>query len=429
MFSSSATTALAKGDIIRPYTFGFGSAEEVDEGVYDLVQAGDLKHLTFEDSTGYSINYWIHIPKDAEGKPVENLPLVLYMHGYSDGGGDNNIAIRYHNALLFKLIQDQDKPERQAIVLVPQTPNAMNPDGEEDWFKDQWVGIQADKDQDKWTQWNRETWSMDETPRTKNLNAVIELLDKVQKENKADLDRAYVSGISMGGYTTWDLISRDDSHRFAAAVPICGVGDPSKIENVKDIPIRMFHGGIDPVINPKSSRRMYQELRKYGNVTYTEYADEEHPCWNSAYSPVLDDNKNGVSNLEDLIDWMFNQSRKGTINGAVDKEPLVQILNEAKNAKEENYTETVWNTLQADIQVAEAALDANVNKADTDEAVRKLDASLSDIVTDEAETGETSTEQSVVQEKQENNNTPVVVGVIVAIVAVLAGIFLLKRKK
>lgn len=76
MFSSSVTIALAKGDIIRSYTFGFGSAEEVDEGVYELVQAGDLKHLTFEDSTGHSINYWIHVPKDAQGKPVENLPKV-----------------------------------------------------------------------------------------------------------------------------------------------------------------------------------------------------------------------------------------------------------------------------------------------------------------------------------------------------------------
>ena len=145
-----------------------------------------------------------------------------------------------------------------------------------------------------------------------------------------------------------------------------------------------------------------------GSVKYTEYADEEHPCWNSAYSPVLDDNENGVSNLDDLIDWMFNQSRKGTINGAIDKEPLIQILNEAKSAKEENYSETAWNTLQADIEVAETALDANVNKADTDEA---------------------SVEQSSVQEKQANNNTPFVVGVIIVIFAVVAGIVLFKRKK
>ena len=64
-----------------------------------------------------------------------------------------------------------------------------------------------------------------------------------------------------------------------------------------------------------ATRLMYKEMRKYGNITFTEYADEEHPCWNSAYSPTLDDDGNGVSNLDDLINWMFNQSRNGTLDG------------------------------------------------------------------------------------------------------------------
>ena len=45
---TNLTPAFAKGDIIRPYTFGFGSEDEVDEGVYELVEAGDLKHLTYK---------------------------------------------------------------------------------------------------------------------------------------------------------------------------------------------------------------------------------------------------------------------------------------------------------------------------------------------------------------------------------------------
>lgn len=134
--------------IIRPYTFGFGTSMDSDEGVSKLIEEGKLEHLTFTDSSGYSIKYWAHIPRDNNGIPIKNLPLVMYMHGYSDGG-DNNIAIQYHNAVVFRLIQQQNDPERQAVILIPQTPNAQNGVGESDYFKDQWVGI---KGNDKWSQ-------------------------------------------------------------------------------------------------------------------------------------------------------------------------------------------------------------------------------------------------------------------------------------
>lgn len=409
----------AKGDIIRPYTFGFGSAEDVDEGVYDLVESGDLKHLTFVDSNENAINYWIHVPKNENNETIENLPVVLYMHGYSDGGGENNLAIRYHNALLFKLIKDQDIDERKAIVIVPQTPN--NVKGDEDRLKAQWVGIGPDEGEDEWTQWNEETWDMEKTPRTDNLNAVVELLKKVQKENKADVDRAYVSGISMGGYATWDLISRDDSNLFAAAVPICGVGDPTKIDNVKNVPIRTYHGSKDTVIEPKSTRRMYSELRKYGNITFKEYEDEEHPSWNSAYSPTMDDDNNGVNNLDDMINWMFNQSRNGTLDGSVDKEPLKQIINDAKEVDKKEYNNDDWNALQTSIKNAEEALNPAVNEEITKKAVEQLDSALLKTIKSE-------------ESKQQNTNndsqttTYIVIGGIV-LVAAIGFVVIRKRKR
>ncbi|GFI41578.1 hypothetical protein [Thomasclavelia cocleata] len=43
---------------------------------------------------------------------------------------------------------------------------------------------------------------MDEVLRTKNLNAVVELVKATQRETKSDVDRAYVTGISMGEYAT-----------------------------------------------------------------------------------------------------------------------------------------------------------------------------------------------------------------------------------
>ena len=67
-------------DILRPYTFGFGSAQDEDEGATAMIEETGMEHLTFTDSTGYSINYWAYIPKDEQGKPIENLPVFVYMH-------------------------------------------------------------------------------------------------------------------------------------------------------------------------------------------------------------------------------------------------------------------------------------------------------------------------------------------------------------
>ena len=90
---------------------------------------------------------------------------------------------------------------------------------------------------------------MDEVLRTKNLNTVVELVKATQRETKSDVDRAYVTGISMGEYATWDLISRNNENLFAVAMPICGVSDPGKVENMKNLPIQIYHGSLDTGIN------------------------------------------------------------------------------------------------------------------------------------------------------------------------------------
>lgn len=367
----SISDIVAAAGVVRPYVFGFGSASDGSEGTQALIKAGDMQQLTFTDSTGYQITYWAHIPKDEQGKPIENLPVVVYLHGYSDGGANTDTAIRMHNGVLYQLIKEQNDANKQAIVLAPQTPYAMNPAGESDWFKDQWVGI---KGNDKWSQWSRTHWSMDETPRTNNLNAVVELVKAVQENTSSDKDRAYVTGISMGGYATWDLITRDDEHLFAAAVPICGVGDVTKVENVKDIPIRTFHGAVDSTIPASATREMYQALRKFGNITFTEYADENHLSWNSAYSNTLDDDKNGKSNIEDLVDWMFNQSRQGTLDGSIDKEPLRFVIRDAKAERASSYKTQDWENLQNEITEAEQVLEnKEASEQEVKKEIRKLD--------------------------------------------------------
>ena len=56
-----------------------------------------------------------------------------------------------------------------------------------------------------------------------------------------------MTGLSMGGFGTWDLIERRPDF-FAAAIPICGRGDLAQAAKLKNLPIWAFHGDADPVV-------------------------------------------------------------------------------------------------------------------------------------------------------------------------------------
>lgn len=89
----------------------------------------------------------------------------------------------------------------------------------------------------------------------------------------------------MGGFGTWDALQRHPE-KFAAAIPICGGGDPAYADAMKVIPVYIFHGMLDGVVMPSRSIQMYNALKNVGNeeavlVTYPELG---HVCWNEAFS-------------------------------------------------------------------------------------------------------------------------------------------------
>ena len=69
----------------------------------------------------------------------------------------------------------------------------------------------------------------------------------VGKDLPVNKHRVYVTGLSMGGFGTWDLIERRPSF-FAAAIPICARGDLAQAAKLKDLPIWAFHGDADPIV-------------------------------------------------------------------------------------------------------------------------------------------------------------------------------------
>ena len=98
-----------------------------------------------------------------------------------------------------------------------------------------------------------------------------------------DVDRIYLTGLSMGGYGTWRLATAYPE-RFAAIVPICSGGDPEKVGRLKDMPIWVFHGAKDTVVSPEQSEKMVDALKAVGgNVRFTLYPDAAHDSWTQTY--------------------------------------------------------------------------------------------------------------------------------------------------
>ena len=129
------------------------------------------------------------------------------------------------------------------------------------------------------------------------MKLTLLLLQEALAKYPVDRSRIYATGISMGGYGTWDIIQRKPE-LFAAAIPICGGGDASLAPKIKDIPIWIFHGDADPVVPVVRSRDMYGALKAIGaNVRYREYPEAGHDVWTRTYSDT------------EVLKWLFAQKR------------------------------------------------------------------------------------------------------------------------
>jgi predicted peptidase len=127
---------------------------------------------------------------------------------------------------------------------------------------------------------------------------LLEMLDVQLADPAIDLKRIYVTGISMGGYGTWDLISRRPDV-FAAALPICGGGDVAQAAKIAKIPLWTFHGSADGAVPVCRSRNMVSALWANGsNAHYREYPDAGHAVWVETYKDKR------------VLAWFFKQKKK-----------------------------------------------------------------------------------------------------------------------
>lgn len=194
------------------------------------------------------------------GDKSQPLPLIIWLHGKGERGKDNEKQLQ--NGV--EIIADSvlHNPKYAAFILAPQCP------------PDQYWSV-YDKTAAHMVQ------ALDPTAVELHLLALI---NEVMRNYRVDASRVYIMGISMGGFGVWDMITRWPE-KFAAAVPICGGGDPTKAPLLKNLPVRSYHGLKDKVINPAFTVEIMNELSSYqaeGTSLITLYPEVGHNAWDYA---------------------------------------------------------------------------------------------------------------------------------------------------
>jgi predicted peptidase len=132
-----------------------------------------------------------------------------------------------------------------------------------------------------------------------NADAVAGLVKQLIPRFKIDSSRIYLTGLSTGGYGTWDTAVKYPE-RFAAVAPVSGGGNTvilkhaegAQLDALRALSVWAFHGGSDSIVDPSESQRMIAELQRIGagDVRVTIYPGAPHDIWNQVYdTPALYD--------------------------------------------------------------------------------------------------------------------------------------------
>ncbi|MFM2229784.1 MAG: Carbohydrate esterase family 1 [Bacteroidota bacterium] len=201
------------------------------------------------------MGYVLHVPASIK----EKKPLLVFMHGDGEKGTDIE-KVKIHGPFTYLKTHTLD-----AYVLAPQC-----------------------RENQLW-----------------NSEIIYQLIKKIIKENNIDTDRIYLTGLSSGGWATWDLAFAHPDF-FAALVPIASFTDLLREDeacHLKNIPIRMFHGVLDDVVPMSYPASIYKAVKACGgNITLTLFDDANHNSWTRVYESP------------EIYEWLFKQTKKPNVN-------------------------------------------------------------------------------------------------------------------
>jgi predicted peptidase len=222
-------------------------------------------------NNGDTLNYRLLFP-DAD--TLRKYPLVIFLHGSGERGSDNEAQLKWG---VQNFATDKNMVAHSAIVIAPQCP-----------LNESWSNFSRTPNSTK----------MDlQSTASKPMQLLIQLIKQTILKMPVDTNRIYITGLSMGGYGTFDAIERYPN-LFAAAVPVCGGGDITKASTIAHIPMWLFHGSEDPAVNTANSVEMNAALMKAGaHPGLTIYPETGHFSWLAAYSD------------EHMMEWLFRQHK------------------------------------------------------------------------------------------------------------------------
>lgn len=210
----------------------------------------------------------------AKGK----LPLVVYLHGSGGQGDDNEKQLGLGNIFGTRVwLLPENQRKFPCYVLAPQSNRG-------------WIRYDPEK-------LKKDEYEIVPGP-GQGVSLALEVIDAIRREFPIDDNRIYVTGQSMGGAGTWNMIASRPGF-FAAAVPCCGATSNDDGTGSIETPLWNFHGGSDSRVPISLSRDRIQARKKAGgHPLSTEYEDVDHNVWEWAYTEPA------------LVEWMFAQHLK-----------------------------------------------------------------------------------------------------------------------
>ncbi len=208
-----------------------------------------------EISRSVDIGYLLYLPEGYALQTEQQWPLLVFLHGSGERGNDLE-KVKVHGPP--KLAEQGQK--FPFIILSPQCPDKRD--------------------------WDAET--------------LYALVKDIASRYRVNEHRVYVTGLSMGGWATWDLAMAYPGY-FAAIAPVCGRIDrnyPRRADELKSMPVWAFHGAADDVVPVTETAKMIKILQDAGgNARITIYPGAGHDSWTETY------------NNPELYEWLLKQSR------------------------------------------------------------------------------------------------------------------------
>lgn len=228
---SFSTTVFSQATI-QPWTYQSGVGTNWDTSPYKAYIYNQLR-------------FRMMFPQGFDSLDVNsNKPVFLFLHGKGEAGLDNNIQLKHGGKFIKDKINNGDFP---GFAIFPQNESGF---------------------------WN-----------VTHLDKIVALLEVLHERYHIDLSRVYVSGLSAGGYASWDILDRYPQY-FAASIPMSASSVVYKgyVNSTVHIPKWLSQGGLDNAPAPYTSLQVLEAFKNGGGeIKYSFFPTNGHDTWNDMF--------------------------------------------------------------------------------------------------------------------------------------------------